>query len=116
MKFFHAYASARKKSNVVSRLRTDEGEFISNKDDMNGMVVYYFKKVFTEQQQSSLIENEGVDKVIIEEQNLGLTAEISFEEFTAAVKQMHHDKASGPDGLNSVFFPTVLVELRERCF
>lgn len=29
---------------------------------------------------------------------------MSFEEFTAAVKQMHTDKASGPEGLNPVFF------------
>lgn len=29
---------------------------------------------------------------------------MSFEEFTEAVRQMHPDKASGPDGLNPAFF------------
>ncbi|KAL8117764.1 hypothetical protein AgCh_015597 [Apium graveolens] len=33
-----------------------------------------------------------------------LTAEFSFEEFTLAIKQMHPDKASGPDVLNPAFF------------
>lgn len=33
-----------------------------------------------------------------------LTAEVTFEEFIKAVKQMHPDKASGPDGLNPAFF------------
>lgn len=41
-KFFHAYPSARKKSDFVSRLRTDEGVVITNKDVMNGMAVDYF--------------------------------------------------------------------------
>lgn len=31
-------------------------------------------------------------------------AGITFDEFTRAVKQMHPDKASGPDGLNPAFF------------
>lgn len=30
--------------------------------------------------------------------------DVSFEEFTVAVKQMHPDKDSGPDGLNLAFF------------
>lgn len=29
-----------------------------------------------------------------------------------AVKQMHPDKASGPDGLNPAFFPTLLDNAR----
>lgn len=29
---------------------------------------------------------------------------MSYEEFRAAVKEMHPDKASGPDGLNPAFF------------
>ncbi|XP_074376703.1 uncharacterized protein LOC141718222 [Apium graveolens] len=40
--------------------------------------------------------------VITEEQNRILTAEVGFEEFTCALKQMHPDKASGPDDLNSI--------------
>lgn len=37
-------------------------------------------------------------------QNMKLTEEFSFEEFTMAIKQMHLDKVSGPDGLNPAFF------------
>lgn len=35
-----------------------------------------------------------------------LTEELTFKEFSIAVKQMHPDKASGPDGLNPTFFQT----------
>lgn len=31
-------------------------------------------------------------------------AEVSFEEILVTIKQMHPDKASGPDGLNPTFF------------
>lgn len=33
-----------------------------------------------------------------------LVEDVSFEEFTEAVHQMHPDKASGPDGLNPAFY------------
>lgn len=44
------------------------------------------------------------DYVISNEQNIILEAELSFDEFTIAIKQMHPDKDSGPDGLNPAFF------------
>lgn len=56
------------------------------------------------------MSNTGIrnkDKIITDEQNEALTAELNFEEFTLAVKQMHPDKVSGPDGLNSAFFQHV---------
>lgn len=37
-------------------------------------------------------------------QNDQLTADMTFEEFTVAMSQMHPDKASGPDGLNPAFY------------
>lgn len=66
-----------------------------------------------------MVEPKGVDRVVTEEQNLGLIAEISFEEFRTAVKHMHPDKASGPDGLNPAFFQQFWSILRrdiyDRC-
>lgn len=35
-----------------------------------------------------------------------LVADVTFEEFSLAVNQMHPDKASGPDGLNPAFYQT----------
>lgn len=50
------------------------------------------------------LEQETDHRVITREQNLKLTKEFSFEEFIVAIKQMHPDKASGPDGINPVLF------------
>lgn len=38
------------------------------------------------------------------DQNQDLVADVTFEEFTVAMSQMHPDKASGPDGLNPAFY------------
>lgn len=44
------------------------------------------------------------DGCISDTHNQLLVAELSFQEFTKVVKQMHPDKISGPDGLNPAFF------------
>ncbi|XP_074374553.1 uncharacterized protein LOC141714959 [Apium graveolens] len=46
----------------------------------------------------------GEEKVISESQNDMLTVDIKFEEFTEALKHMHPDKTSGPDGYSPAFF------------
>lgn len=45
-------------------------------------------------------------RTVTNEQNGNLVEDVTFEEFTIAVKQMHPDKGSGPDGLNLAFFKT----------
>lgn len=104
MKFFHAYASARKKSNFVSQLRTYEGLLVTEKEDINKVVLDYFNTVFAGQRQNNGNEMIEEGEQVTEEQNKELVADLSFLEFTVAVKQMHPDKASGPNGLNPAFF------------
>lgn len=43
-------------------------------------------------------------RVVSPEQNNVLIAEVTFEEFSIAMNQMHPDKVSGPDGLNPTFY------------
>lgn len=43
-------------------------------------------------------------RTVSDAQNMNLTAEFSFTEFITTIKQMHPEKASGPDGLNPAFF------------
>lgn len=68
------------------------------------MVREYFTNVFVGPTEIRYYSSNAGDILVSEIQNEKLTAELSFEEFSAAVKQMHLDKASGPDGLNSTFF------------
>ena len=45
-KFFHAQASARKKSNRIEQLKNEEGDIIDKHEEMCEMAVEYFKCVF----------------------------------------------------------------------
>lgn len=53
---------------------------------------------------------------LTDEQNSRLVEEVTFEEFSLAVKQMHPDKASGPDGLNPAFIQQLWSILGKEVF
>lgn len=117
-KFFHNFASTRRKANFISKLQTEEGT-VTNETDMHKVVLDYFRGVFGERDTRTLATEESTARLVTDEQNAVLTTEVSFDEFTKAVKQMHPDKASGPDGLNPAFFqqfwPSLGREVFETC-
>ena len=71
---------------------------------MCDVVKDYFTNLFTEEEKTTGAANSASHRVLTSEQNLALTEEFTFEEFTIALKQMHPNKAGGPDGLNPAFF------------
>ncbi|KAL8126745.1 hypothetical protein AgCh_013868 [Apium graveolens] len=103
-KFFHSSASARKKANKISFLYDNDGNKVEDQDGMCEVVKEYFNTLFTVNDNTGETQNSRGHRVVSEEQNKLLTEDFSFGEFTEAIKQMHHDKASGPDGLNPAFF------------
>lgn len=102
-KFFHASATSRKKSNHISSLQTEDGATIIDHEGMCLVVKEYYESIFAGSAEVE-IEDMVSANMVSTEQNNKLVEEMTFEEFTAAVKQMHPDKASGPDGLNPAFF------------
>lgn len=71
---------------------------------MCSIVSKYFKKIFAGSHNRQPGSYPTEPKVITDLQNEKLTAEITYEEVTIATKQMHPDKATGPDGFNPAFF------------
>lgn len=102
-RFFHAQASKRKKLNHISHLLSEEGEMVDDRDKMGEMTKQYFTNIFTGLNDASIPESNTEHGVISREHNERLTADLTFEEFTLAIKQMHPDKASGPDGFSPAF-------------
>lgn len=77
---------------------------VDSEDGMRSLVLDYFNNVFA-------APGEGISRVAVKSprcinhnQNELLTAEVTFEKFTVAMGQMHHDKSAGPDGLNPPFY------------
>lgn len=103
-RFFHAYANARRKKNRIVKLMDDTGHCFYNPKDLNRTAGDYFKGLFSPSsgQYDSVV---GVldRRVSVEDNNL-LLASFSNKEFYQALKQMHLDKVSGPDGFNPSFF------------
>lgn len=102
-KNFHASATSRRKANQIAWLETTTGDKTDDQDEMCRIVKEYYENIFKASDQTVIEESES-GLVITEVQNILLTQELTFEEFTVAVNQMHPDKASGPDGLNPAFF------------
>lgn len=103
-KYFQAAASSRKKLNYISGLKDEEGTLITSHDGMCMLLKNYFSRVFSEGDSSTASMVQETELVISSSQNEKLIANLTFSEFTQAVKSMHPDKASGPDGLNPAFF------------
>lgn len=115
-RFFHASASAKRKANRICFLNNDEGERIESQEGMCDIVRDYFTKLFTEAESTTEMANATSHRRISMEQNVMLTEEFNFEEFTTAVKQMHPDKAGGPDGLNPAFFQSFWKVMGQEVF
>ncbi|KAL8158345.1 hypothetical protein AgCh_002874 [Apium graveolens] len=103
-KFFHVFATTRKRLNHVTKLKNEDGEMLKNHEEMCQVVKEYFQKLFYHDGREEEVIGSTIEEVITEEHNRELEADFTMEEFTEAISQMHPDKASGPDGLNPAFF------------
>lgn len=103
-RFFHSTASERRKANKINFMFNDDGDRAEEQEGMCEVVKNYFEKLFTEGVSEGELSTEGSHKTVTREQYMNLVQEFSFEEFTATIKEMHSDKAAGPDGLNPGFF------------
>lgn len=82
----------------------DNGDRVEDQEGMCSVVSDYFTLLFTgEVEEGSLSQDRGIRTISLE-QNVKLTEDFSFEEFTTAVKQMHPDKSAGPNVLNPALF------------
>lgn len=103
-KFFHAQATTRKRLNHIPHLVNNLGERIDNQDEMQELVKEYFKGIFASPSADTNLQEMEPEGTVTREHNKKLVAELSFVEFEITTKQMHPDKASGPDGFNPAFF------------
>ncbi|XP_031091035.1 uncharacterized protein LOC115996030 [Ipomoea triloba] len=103
-KFYHRYASARKKKNTLSKLKNDEGVWVEG-DAMQSVILNYFNDIF-HSSGSSLVESffNGITPRVSQTDNNYLLRPFENEEVKEALFSMFPDKAPGPDGMNPGFY------------
>ncbi|KAH9684395.1 reverse transcriptase domain-containing protein [Citrus sinensis] len=103
-RYFHASASARKRQNSLGNLRNDQGEWCANSDEVDALIVDYFKGLFTAGEVQTAEVLQCVATKVTSEHNSMLLAPFSAIEVKDAVFGMHPDKSPGPDGMNPAFY------------
>lgn len=103
-KYFHAAASTRKKCNKIPFLINSLVDKVENHEDMAVVVCNYFEGMFANESDVGSLDDDDIAQIFGTTENNILIAELDYEEFTKAVKEIHPDKSPGPDELNSTFF------------
>ncbi|KAL9688497.1 hypothetical protein QQ045_032919 [Rhodiola kirilowii] len=107
-KYFHAYASARKRMNNIARLIDDSGHETTDPERIKDIITQHYKGFFSQShsisQQEILYNLRCVQRKVTEQQNDILTAPDTEQEITRALFQLHPSKAPGKDGFNAAFF------------
>lgn len=103
-RFFHNYASGRKKMNTLQRIKNDGGEWEENTKEIQDVIENYFSKLFTAKTLDGRMSDRNMVKTVSSSDNEILLSEITPKEVKEAAFSMHPDKVPGPDGLNPIFF------------
>eukprot|EP00253_Pinus_taeda_P025402 PITA_25402 len=94
--------------NKILSLKNEQGDRIENHQGISTFLTEHFNNIAWEPEidRTEAIENliKSIPRSISNEQNQGLTRQISLEEVEEAVKDMPNDKAPGPDGFTINFY------------
>ncbi|GMI74475.1 hypothetical protein HRI_001116800 [Hibiscus trionum] len=104
-RFFHNWASYRKKKNRISSLRSDEGHSVTSDEDMACIASEFYKNLFTCAGTSDLnFLQDIIHPVITPDMNENLLLPFNAADIYCALKGMAPLKASGQDGYPALFF------------
>lgn len=103
-RFFHAAASARRRSNKISKLKDETVELFDSPWDLCRIHGDYFREAFSPSSGTYKPVSEVLSRKVTGEDNDILLAPFSKTEFYQALKQMHSDKAPEPDGFGPAFY------------
>lgn len=103
--YFHASVSNRKRINAIHSLREPSGLWISDRDQINALLVNHFSQIGNSQDNNLGGDLSDIIKPCISEaENLSLMEIPSKEEIWKTISNMNQWGAPGPDGFQPGFF------------
>lgn len=104
-KIFHMLTLVRRRRNIISMLKDDEGNWVEDAKSLKDLAVSYYDALFKSAEGSGRREFiSGAFLVIGEDMRVALKGELSEEEMKKDLKGMGSYKAPGSDGYQVVFF------------
>ncbi|KAM6553580.1 hypothetical protein CsatB_014342 [Cannabis sativa] len=103
-KYFHATASARRRSNQIQQLEDVNGTWQCWNTGIATVINQYFEELYQSTDSFSPLIIDNVRNYVTISHNEALLQSILDEEVKVVVFSMHPDKALGPDGMGPGFF------------
>lgn len=104
-KFFHQFASERRRRNKIKRLVTEEGGVGTDEGEMRVLVANYYNNLFESHAGDRIDELlQHVPVKVSEEANRTLCKEVTSEEIKEALDGIGDLKAPGSDGMPALFY------------
>ena len=105
-RYFQLIANGRHRKKCIYSLQQDEGR-IEGQEELKKYITKYYKSLFGAPTEGNFtLDETRIDDIphVTADENDILTAPFSEEEVRAAVFQMEHNKAPGPDGFPTEFY------------
>ncbi|KAM0822709.1 hypothetical protein ACQ4PT_071337 [Festuca glaucescens] len=103
--FFHAKASARRKTNRISTLVREDGSRCDDQNEIKGMIHHFYEELFTSEPLVSMDSVvDAIPRKVDDHMNEELCKPYTNEEIKAALFQMGPTKGPGSDGFPTMFY------------
>ncbi|XVE65588.1 hypothetical protein DITRI_Ditri08aG0012200 [Diplodiscus trichospermus] len=103
--YFHQKATQRIGINIISLLKNESGEWMSDEEQLRDYVTQFFKEVYTKGENDNPVYGiRNAFPIIVDDKMLELGKEISDKEIKAGMFSMKPLKALGFDGIPAIFY------------